>query len=625
MMRTVDSILTSWRLPLIVACLVPANFARAYVDLAPTLPKVIGDSQKIELVEVAQFNQEKRTLTLTPIRALKGDLDAKPVQHDVAASGGSLVPRAIQQWAGPGARGVLFGSRTTELMCIGEGWYVVRSSGNGDWKLGADRPDLPLTYYGPVSRLADSITRMLAGKNAIITTVQHGVDEAASFDIALNRASLPGLIHIERIRANMAMPAQVMAVAANPAYLIGTGRVGEEDLPALLEQLQNTDATIRAESADELRDLGRKAAPAEKILAGLLGDKTPRVRFSSASTLLYINEDKRDASYVLEKGMTDPDPTVRRDAAKAAGLSGSGDAVLIDLLALLLRDTNEPTRVSALQAIATLGPAASLVASSVVPLLDDTNTCIDAADALGRIGPRARPVPKRLVEMLSSDQTAIQWAAVRAMAQIGGKEAHPAVDLIVAKMRGAKEIDLYNMMIYLALLGPDAADAIPAAQNSGLTHPVIPSATVWAMRADSFPWQSNGGMSGFGGPGGGGGFVIGGLDFNTTTYEAYIRELGERLRPLALKLAQKIVDGTAGDVPIWGYKLLNCAADETVSKLAACLTDSNAAVRERAAVAIGNMGAAASPAKDQVSKALDKAATEQERHLLEWCLGEINS
>jgi hypothetical protein len=37
------------------------------------------------------------------------------------------------------------------------------------------------------------------------------------------------------------------------------------------------------------------------------------------------------------------------------------------------------------------------------------------------------------------------------------------------------------------------------------------------------------------------------------------------------------------------------------------------------------MGAAAFPAKDQVSRALDKAATEQERHLLEWCLREITS
>jgi hypothetical protein len=629
-MRIIHSILNRRPLLLTLACLCLGGQAQAFVDLAPTLVKVISDSQKIQLVEVVQFNLEQHTLVLKGVRAIKGDLDGNPIQHDVAAAGGSLVPRAIQQWAGPGARGVLFISRTTELLCLGEGWYAVRSSGNGGWKLGADRADLPLAYYGSVSRLADGITRMLAGKDAVLTTVQHGVDDAASFDLALNRASLPGLIRVQRIRANMTMPATVMAVSANPAYVIGKGRVGEEDLPALLTQLQDPDATIRAESADELRDLGRKAGAAEKNLTDLLGDQTPRVRFSSASALLCINKENTRAVEVLAKGLADADSTVRRDAAQATGRSGPGAAVLITNLTPLLKDNAESTRVAALQAITLLGPVAAAAAPAVVPLLDDTNTCIDAADALGRIGPRARPVPKRLVEMLSSDQAAIQWAAVRAMAQIGGKEAHPAVDFIVGKMRGASEINLYNMMIYLALIGPDAADAIPAAQNSGLPQPIIPSATVWAMKANSFPWESNnqGGMRGFGGgggPGGGGPGGGGGFDLYTTMYEAYIRELGERLRPLALSLGQKIVDGTAGDVPTWGYKLLNCAPEESVDTLCACLTNSSFAVRERAVVALGYMGAAAFPAKDQVARALDKAATEQERRLLEWCLREITS
>jgi HEAT repeat protein len=632
MKRLIHSLLKNRLLQLTLACSCLLNQAHAFVDLAPTLSKIIADSQRICLVEVVQFNHENHALVLKAVRAIKGDLDGNPIQHDVAAAGGSLVPRSIQQWAAPGARGVLFLSRATELLCLGEGWYAVRSSGSGEWKLGADRADLPLAYYGSVSRLADGITRMLAGKDAILTTVQHGVDDAASFDLALNRQSLPGLIRVQRIRANMTMPTTVAAVSANPAYLIGKGRVGEEDLPQLLTQLEDPDATVRAESADELRDLGHKAGAAEKSLTKLLDDKTPRVRFSSASALLCINKENKNAVQVLANGLTDPDSNVRRDAAKAAGRSGPGAAPLIDNLALLLKDDNEPTRVSALQAIALLGPIAASAAPAVVPLLDDSNTCIEAADALGRIGPRARPAPKRLAEMLSSGQTAIQWAALRAMAQIGGKESHPAVDFIVGKLHGASEINLYNMMIYLALLGPDAADAIPAAQNTGLAQPIIPSATIWAMKADRFPWESDaqGGMRDFGGRGGPGGGGPGGggpggpgLDLYTTMYEAYIRELGERLRPLALVLAQKIVDGTAGDVPTWGYKLLNCAPDDSVSKLSACLSDSNIVVRERAAVALGYMGTAAFAAKDRVSQARDKAATEQERHLLEWCLREI--
>ena len=86
-------------------------------------------------------------------------------------------------------------------------------------------------------------------------------------------------------------------------------------------------------------------------------------------------------------------------------------------------------------------------------------------------------------------------------------------------------------------------------------------------------------------------------------YEAYIRELGERLRPLALKLVQQITDGTANNVPTWGYKLLACAPDESIKKLSACLTDTNLTVRERATVALGYMGSTAAPTRNNLPQA----------------------
>ena len=41
-------------------------------------------------------------------------------------------------------------------------------------------------------------------------------------------------------------------------------------------------------------------------------------------------------------------------------------------------------------------------------------------------------------------------------------DAHPAVDFMVKELPRASEYDGYNMMIYLALLGPVAKDALPA-------------------------------------------------------------------------------------------------------------------------------------------------------------------
>src|SRR5207249_2964496 len=106
-------------------------------------------------------------------RALKGDLSSDPVRHEVASTQGGAVPRQILTWAAPGARGVLFASRNTALVCVGQGWYQVQAANKGAWKLGKERPDLPLAYYGTVTRLAEGIERMLQGKDAVLTVVAY--------------------------------------------------------------------------------------------------------------------------------------------------------------------------------------------------------------------------------------------------------------------------------------------------------------------------------------------------------------------------------------------------------------------------------------------------------------------
>ena len=608
------------RLALVSLCLGLVSQSWAYIDLAPTITKIIGDSQKISVVEVVSFNESTHILTLKEVRALKGAVGETPILHDVASSEGNIVPPAIVQWADVGARGVLFSSRTTSLLCFGDGWYQAKSSG-GEWKLGVDRSDLPLAYYGSVSRLADGIASMLKGGNAILTMVQHGADDnAASFDLALNRMNLPGVIRVQRFRANMSMPGTVMAMSVNPAYVIGQGLVGEEDLPALTQRLASPDASVRAEAADDLLQLGHKAKSAEGALVKLLADPAERVRISAASALLRITGSNSDAVTVLSKGLTSTDASVRRTAATATGRTGSGAAPLIAKLGAVLQDQNVQTRRAAVRAVATLGPVASGAASALVPLLSDPALMIEAADALGRIGPAARPVPAPLVAMLGADHPlAVRTAAVRAMAQIGGPEAHPAVDYIIKTLPSMDEIGEYNMEIFLSLLGPTATDAIPASQGTKLTHPVLPSATLWAIKSESLPWQTPGAGGRGGGFGGGGG---GGLDLVSSMYVAYFRELGERLRPVALLLLKQMQDGTDKNTPEWGYKLLACAPAESIAQFSAGLASEDLATRERAALAFGYMGAAAAPAQAKLQAALAKAPTEREKRLLEWALRE---
>jgi HEAT repeat protein len=623
MNRHRNSLLPGALIIMLLICMVMATPARAYVDLAPTLAKVMTDSKSITVVEVKEFDRAKRIVVLKEIRALKGELTGDVIRHEVVSDEKASIPRPILQWAGSGATAVLFGARNTTLVCIGQGWYQARLSGAGGWKLGKERPDLPLAYYGSVSRLADAITRMLAGKDAIITVVAQGGDDdqAASFDLALNRTSLPELVRIQRARVNMNMASMVMAASSNPGYFIGMGAVDEDELPSLLEKLKSADSLVRADAAFDLRRLGSKAKTAQKALASLLNDSTPRARFAAAAALLRIDPKDTRGLEPLTKGLNSTDPAQRCFAAEATGLAGPAAGGLASKLAALLKDADESTRIAALQAIATLGPAASKAAPAVASLLDNPEMAVDAADALGRIGPAARPVPGQLAKMLLSDQSAVQWAAVRAMSQIGGEEARPVVEFMIRALPRASEMDGYNMMIYLALLGPVAQDASNAIRNAPIKNPVLPSLAQWAVAGGtSLPWQSGGGrgFGGMGGPGGGPG------DISTILWHALIREMGERLRPTARLLAQKIMDGTAGNIPTWGYDILACAPDEAIGLLAPRLVDENVAMRERATVALGYMGAAASSARERVAAALGKASSEHEKHLLEWCLREID-
>lgn len=608
-------------LPALLVALNSPSFG--YIDLAPTLSKIVNQSRKITVVEVTAYDHEKHIVTLKDVRALKGEMSTEPIQQQLSPNG-QPVANQITQWAAPGTQAVTFTQGNVSLVCMGEGWYALRNSG-GQWKIGDDRPDLPLAYYGSLPRLTDALEKMLAGKDAVITMVPHGAEESASFELALNRQSLPGLVKVQRIRANLTMPETTMAISANPAYLLGQGAVDEAELPALIEKLKAGDAAARAGAAEDIRTLGVKAKSAAGALEPLLADGDARVRSDAASALLKVSPKDTRGIAVLEKNLSSTDPAVRRDAARAAGLAGAAAAPLTEKLAAMLKDTDEGVRITALQAISILGPAAAKAEPAVEALLENPAMANDAADALGRIGLAARPAMPKLAKMLESGDYATQWAGVRAMAQIGGPESKPAIDFMVKKFAGSPgptEVEGYNMMVYFSLIGPEAKPVLQAVNNAGIKNPVLHQTTAWAIEMDSYlPWQGNGGGGGrgFGGRGGGGGM----MDLGSTMYAAYVDELGYRLKPAAKLLATKIMDGSAGDVPEYGYKMLAAGGEEAAGVLAPHLAASEEPERERAAVALGFMGPAAASAKPQLQAALAKASDPKEKLLIGWTLREI--
>ncbi len=447
-------------------CLLSAPSAPAYVDLAPTLARIVRESQTISVVEVDRFSRDKGVVVLKKVRDLKGETGTDPIKHEVIRAKESGVDRAILEWAEPGCRGVAFVNGKTVMVCLGEDWYQAHAAEDGWWRLGAPRPDLPLAYYGTVSRLADAIPLLLADKNAVITTLTHGADrEGASFDLALNRASLPGLVRVQRLSAGLRMPDVALGVGANPAFVLGTGRAGADEIAALVEKLQAADGTARAETAADLGSLGTAAAAAGPELVKLLDDDVPRVRMAAAAALLRIKPKDTQALDILAKGFQSENASTRRHAARAAGLAGPAGAPLAGKLAALLKDPDVLVRRAALQAVATLGPAAA---------------------------------------------------------------------------------------------------------------------------------------------------------------EAVAAERGTRGEGRAEALLKKIVAGTAGNVPAWGYNLLARFPEESLAVLTPGLAAKDLATRERAAVALGYIGRPAAAAKLQVALALQTAGDEREQRLLKWCLRQLD-
>jgi len=567
---------------LLAAAVMPRP-AAAYVDLSPTIGKVIGDSRTIALVEVVNLDRQKHTLTLRERTVLKGKAGETPLIEQVAESDQADIPRSIVQWAEPGAQGIVFSTARTAIVCIGQSWYQLRLAGD-QWKLGLDRPELTLTYYGSVSRLATGLQRMLAGGDAVLTVVPHGDAENVGFDLALNRMAYPALVKVQRIRANLKMPGTVFMVSSNPAYVVGLGPVDETELPSVVSALQTGDATARAAAAEDIRQLTemlgaartRAALPA---LEGCLGNSSPQVRCLAAGTILRITHGHEKALRVLKEGLSSADWMTRRDATKAAAVTGRAGEPLVPMLAGLLNDPDEGVRWAALEAIGTLGPVAAGARDEVAALLDSPDEMIGAADALGRMGPRAQPVPAKMVAMLQSD---------------------------------VAEIDAYNMVEYLALMGPIASGPAARIRTVPMPNYAVSQAANWAMNAPSgIPWL------------GGGSDMLGSI--GDSVYAGFVAALGERLRPCALALAPRVIKGTAGSVPDWGYRILNAAPEESIRTIAPHLKDTDKTVRERAAVALGRMGPGAAGAKTQVEAAMAQAQDTREKNLLAWCLHAITA
>ena len=156
------------------------------------------------------------------------------------------------------------------------------------------------------------------------------------------------------------------------------------------------DALTRAEAAGDLGSLGTDAADAAGDLSKLLDDPAPAVRLAAAAALLASNRPKREPWTCSLRGWRTGDNHTSCGSPRG-GTRGSAAGPLAGKLGALLKDPDVCVRRTALQAIATLGPAAAAATDSVPALTRGAGIGHRRGGRRSaRIGPAARPALKAL-------------------------------------------------------------------------------------------------------------------------------------------------------------------------------------------------------------------------------------
>jgi HEAT repeat protein len=269
-------------------------------------------------------------------------------------------------------------------------------------------------------------------------------------------------------------------------------------------------AAERRSAAFALGKIGKAAVPALGDLAARLNDPNEEVRETAAFAIGEICGQARTFNPELLKALTarlttDPSPLVRRSAAFALGSIGKHDEAVRSALATRLKDGEPGVRQNAAWALGRMGDKA---AAHLKQALKDGDAIVrrNAAGALNLLGEDAacEAVPEllaccgsadleerkaaygALVRLVGEEHLAaakgpllkglkdadseIRFNAALAFANIGGRDAAPAVPVLLDALKKGDVNSRRQSVLALGQIGPAAKAAAPALA-AALTDP----------------------------------------------------------------------------------------------------------------------------------------------------------
>ncbi len=448
-----------------LAFLLPAHAARAYVDGTPSLGKLMTDATHIVVLRVETVSQEKRVIIFKKMTDLKGTSANGEVKHKITDGFHPREPKLILDWAEPGKIAIAFHDGKAAVICIGPYWYQCSALEAPWWTMTTGRPELSLAYFGSAEKLQRQLPALLAGKEETITAVSHG-DRGGAFqyeNVAFRKVLRGKDCPVWRIKASLKMPGNAAEIGSKDSkWVVGPGWVDAKEVPALAKALRDSKAGVRAQAADDLGLAGPLARGAVPDLVKAYHDADPFVRISAAKAVCLIGQDNDGTIPTLQELLADKRLTVRRAAAEALGDVGDKARPAVGVLIDALKDSDANVRWTVAEALGRIGGDAEAAIPALAEALRDQTIRVMAADALGAMGAAARGAVPLLTDALKSDDANYRWTAAIALTRIDGKSARPALPLFIEKLKSNDARARWDAMMFVNNMGREARDAAPA-------------------------------------------------------------------------------------------------------------------------------------------------------------------
>src|SRR5262249_6365439 len=155
-------------------------------------------------------SRDKQIILYHKVADLKGKFPGERVSHHIGAGQHADESRVVMDWAEPGKTAIGFHNGRVLLTCLGTYWYEAAARASPWSAMTRGRAELPLAYFGSADKLGSHISAMLAGKEVILTAIQHDTSESDAYEAMAFRSMPRGVDAVLwRIKASLQMPGTV--------------------------------------------------------------------------------------------------------------------------------------------------------------------------------------------------------------------------------------------------------------------------------------------------------------------------------------------------------------------------------------------------------------------------------